>query len=128
MTIHSLIFSLLTTTLVAGSVFAAGVELKTQTLCGWYEHPTPQNMWLQDRNGQWIVGTQGGHQIEDDWGFSPKFSDSQWVKTNGYYGYGCACITGVVNVVTHRFISISSARAQSLSVCRKDRALKEPTD
>lgn len=127
MKVHSLCFALLTAAaLVAGSAFAAEPEQKTQTRCGWFENPTPQNIWLIDRDGHWIIGTQGGDQIEDVWKFSPEFSDSQWVKTNGYYGYGCACIKGVVNVATHRFISIASARAQSLDVCRKDPTLTEP--
>ncbi|GHU19311.1 hypothetical protein FACS189475_06300 [Betaproteobacteria bacterium] len=123
MTIHSLFFSLLFLALVAGSVFAAESEHKTQTLCGWFQNPTPANAWLQDRSGEWFVSIQGGRQAEGDW---PEFDDSQWVKTNGHYGYGCACIKGVVNVATHDVISISSARAQSLSICRKDRTLKEP--
>jgi hypothetical protein len=109
--------------LVASSAFAAEVELKTQTLCGWFENPTPANIFLIDRSGEWTIGIQGGQQIEDDWPW-PKFNDSQWIKNNGHYGYGCACITGVVNVSTRDVISISSSRAQSLNICRTDRAIK----
>lgn len=109
--------------LVAGSSSAVDAGPKTQTLCGWFQNPTPGNAWLQDRSAEWIVGIQGGHQAEGDW---PEFSPSQWIKTNRSYGYGCACIKGVVNSETREVISIVSARAQPLNVCRKDRALKKP--
>jgi hypothetical protein len=118
-----LTIALVITLLVAGSAFANSTDLKTQTLCGWFDNPTPANAWLYDRNGEWTIGIQGGHQAEGDW---PSFKDSQWVKTNRHYGYGCACIKGIVNVATHEVVSITSAKAQSLSICRKDRALKEP--
>ena len=109
--------------LVVGSASAAESEPKTQTLCGWFQNPTPGNAWLQDRSAEWVVGIQGGHQAEGDW---PEFEPSQWIKTNRSYGYGCACIKGVINSETREVISIFSARAQPLKVCRKDRALKQP--
>ncbi|HTH95389.1 MAG TPA: DUF4087 domain-containing protein [Rhodocyclaceae bacterium] len=108
---------------IAVAVAEAGPEIQTQTLCGWFENPTPGNAWLRDRKAEWVVGIQGAHQAEGEW---PEFRDSQWIKTNSSHGYGCACITGVVNPETHEVISITSARAQSLGVCRKDRALKKP--
>jgi hypothetical protein len=109
--------------LVTNSASATETELKTQTLCGWFENPTTANIFLIDRSGEWTIGIQGGQQIEDDWPW-PKFNDSQWVKNNGNYGYGCACITGIVNVSTRDVISISSTRAQLLSICRNDRTIK----
>lgn len=108
-----------------GAACAAEPALRTQTLCGWFQNPTPGNVWLQDRNAEWVIGIQGGHQAEGDW---PEFTASEWVNTNRSYGYGCACIKGIVNNETHEVVSIVSARAQSLSVCRRDRALKQPVD
>jgi hypothetical protein len=115
--------TLLFVALLAGSTYATEAEIKTQTLCGWFQNPTPGNAWLQDRNAEWVVGIQGDHQAEGDW---PEFSSSQWVKTNGSHGYGCACIKGVVNTSTREVISITSAQAQALGACRRDRALKKP--
>lgn len=93
--------------------------------CGWFVNPTPANAWLIDRDGEWIIGTQGGNQAEGDW---PSFKKNQWVKTNGSYGYGCACMNITANQETKEVTEIKSAYAQSLSVCRKDRSLKEPKD
>src|SRR5258706_16350511 len=94
-----------------------------ETRCGWFTNPTPANAWLNDRNGEWIIGTQGGHQAEGDW---PFFKPKQWVHTNGSsYGYGCACLQVRVNKQTHEVLEIKSSRARSLVQCRQDPALKK---
>ncbi len=93
-------------------------------LCGWFLNPTPANVWLVDRQAEWIVSTQGGAEAEGDW---PQFKPAQWVKTNGNYGHGCACLRVVADPDTHQIVSIKSARAQSLAVCQRDRSLKAPS-
>ena len=97
---------------------------KFETRCGWLTNPTPANMWLQDRDAQWIIGMQGGYQMQGEipW---PEFKRGQWVRTNvGSYGHGCACLVLRVNKDTHEVLEIKSARARPLSACRRDRALK----
>jgi Protein of unknown function (DUF4087) len=108
-------------TLLIGAASAQPLQ-KLKTRCGWFEKPTPANAWLIDRDGQWIIGTQGGHQAEGDW---PNFKDSQWVKTNINYGYGCACLKVMANQRTHEITRIRSAQARSLDACRRDRTLKK---
>src|SRR3712207_8863861 len=83
--------------LLVGVAFAGGRPVpagapaaqESVTRCGWFENPTPANGSLLDREAEWIVGVQGGHQAEGDW---PSFGKGQWVETNGHYGYGCACL------------------------------------
>ena len=116
---------LIVVTVVIGQLEAPDISAgsRFETRCGWFSNPTPGNAWLDDRDGQWIVGTQGGHQAEGDW---PDFKPRQWVKTNGSYGYGCACVRVRVNHGTREVLEIKSAYARSLASCRKDGALKEP--
>lgn len=120
--VNAFIF-VITTSLLMSAAMAKEQPIKAQTRCGWFSNPTPANAWLEDKDGQWIIGTQGGHQAEGDW---PSFKRSQWVKTNGSYGYGCACIKGIADQATHEISVIKSATARPLSVCRKDRTLKKP--
>lgn len=121
-----LIFSCLLLATVAlvsgrtGTSDARAVE-QVETRCGWFSNPTPANASLHDREAEWIIGVQGGHQAEGDW---PNFGRGQWVETNVHYGYGCACLRMRVNRETHEVIEIASARARPLAVCRRDRALK----
>lgn len=103
-----------------GSANSSTVE-KTETRCGWFSNPTPGNASLHDRDDEWIIGVQGGHQAEGDW---PQFPPKQWVETNVHYGYGCACLRVQVDHSTNHVIKIESGRARPLSVCRRDRALK----
>lgn len=92
-----------------------------ETRCGWFYNPTPSNAWLTDRDGEWTIAVQGGYQAEGDW---PAFKDSQWVKTNINYGYGCACMRVDVDRQEKRILRIRSAFSRPLLACRKDKALK----
>ncbi|WP_370680987.1 DUF4087 domain-containing protein [Comamonas sp. GB3 AK4-5] len=103
--------------------FASPETAASQRRCGWWENPRPGNAWLNDRDGSWTVGMQGGPQAEGDW---PSFSDAQWVRTNGYYGYGCACLRVVADADTQQVQRILSATAKPLAACRLDRHLREP--
>ena|SRR5271154_7336507 len=112
-------------TLIAVFLFVstASVASAGELRCGWYEDPTPANAWLTDRDATWIIGVQGGYQARGDW---PDFTKKQWVRTNGDYGHGCACIHGIFDHQTKRVVNITSAQAQTLTNCREDHALKEP--
>lgn len=102
---------------------AAGVAQPLENRCGWFHNPTPNNATLTDRDGEWVVSTQGGDSAEGDW---PVFTDAQWKKTNGHYGYGCACMKVVVDRSDGRVLRIASATAKPLKACREDRALPKP--
>ena len=117
---------LITAAFVSGQPLTPPVPSEPQrfeTRCGWFVNPTPANAWLEDRDGEWIIGVQGGYQAEGDW---PSFKPRQWVETNVHYGYGCACMRVRVDRESRRVLEIKSAYARSLSACRRDRKLKEP--
>ena len=114
---------LLCAALAVSAARAQESPAKVQTRCGWFDNPTPGNASLFDRDGEWVIGIQGGHQADGDW---PEFSDAQWVDTNGHHGHGCACLDAVVSASTHEVMRITTAHAKALAVCRRDHALKEP--
>ena len=117
-------FLLLATALVSvspGSI-ARPTLVKSEMRCGWFSNPTPANASLFDRDGEWIIGVQGGHQAEGDW---PQFSPKQWVETNRHYGYGCACLRVRVDRSEQQILVIESGQARALSVCRRDPALRK---
>ena len=95
-----------------------------ETRCGWFDNPTPGNIWLHDRDGEWTIGEQGGYQIKEDWPW-PVFKPGEWVKTNRNYGYGCVCINVTVDQKTHRVLQIKSVRSRPLAACRQEPALKK---
>ena len=100
-------------------------KLLFETRCGWFSNPTPGNIWLNDRDGEWIIGIQGGYQIEGDWDW-PEFKKGQWIRTNaGSYGYGCACMQVRVDKETNRVLEIKGARSRPLAACRKEPSLKK---
>lgn len=110
-------------TLALASLPAAAAEPGSVLRCGWFENPTPGNAWLTDRDGEWLVGLQGGHQAEGDW---PQLPETEWVATNGSYGYGCACLRVIADADSRTIQRILSAQPRSLKICRDDRALTEP--
>ncbi len=95
-----------------------------ETRCGWFSNPTPANIWLYDRQGEWTIGVQGGYQVAGDWDW-PVFKRGQWVATNGSYGYGCVCLKAKVNGKTHEVLEIRNARARPLASCNQDPALQK---
>ena len=124
-TIFIVMMVLILTTLSFSRVEArsSANEERVETRCGWFSNPTPGNAWLNDRHGEWLIGIQGGHQAEGDW---PSFKDRDWVKTNGHYGYGCACMKVSVDHETTKVSRIFTASSRPLATCRRDRTLKEP--
>ena len=111
---------------VSGQAAPAVVPAPPQfeTRCGWFSNPTPANISLYDRDGDWTIGVQGGYQVEGEWDW-PAFKPRQWVRTNGHYGHGCACLQLRVDKESGRVLEIRSARARPLAACRRDRALKK---
>lgn len=104
-----------------GAVAAGAGPLETR--CGWLSNPTPANVWLYDREGEWTIGVQGGYQAKGDW--SPENGYKQWTETNGHYGYGCTCMRMRVDKRSHRVIEIQSVKERPLAACRQDPALKK---
>ncbi len=93
--------------------------------CGWLHNPTPGNWWLVDRDGEWILATQGDSRAEgmDD---LPDMSAADWQETNGYYGYGCACMTITADPATGAVTRVMGAEPKPLEQCRADKALPRP--
>lgn len=107
----------------AGAASADAGPPKGQLRCGWFQNPTPANAWLTDREGEWLIAAQGGHQARGDW---PSFPPWRWVRTNGNYGHGCTCMRVLTDQSSFTVTKILSSSSRSLAVCRKDPALQEP--
>ena len=104
------------------AILAAASPSATERRCGWLDNPTPANWWLTDRDGEWLIGAQGGYQAPgmDE---MPDMTRRGWVRTNGHYGYGCACMEVNVDRASRRIARIVSATPLPLRQCRADRAL-----
>lgn len=87
--------------------------------CGWLDNPSPGNASLFDRDGEWTIAVQGGHQASGDW--PPAFRPGEWIRLGpGDYGYGCACLSVNVDASEKTILNVASGKARPLSVCRKD--------
>ena len=95
---------------------------RAQNRCGWYDNPTPQNFYLIDGAGEWILSEMGRHEASGDW--RPAFKESDWVLSgNGSYGYGCACASVIVDKGDRRIVRVLSSRVRRLSACYSDKTL-----
>ena len=88
-------------------------------------NPTPGNWWLNDRDGEWILASQGSEPAPgmDE---MPDMSTSGWVETNGHYGYGCACVTLAYDPASRRVTKVADFRPKPLKLCRADKRLPRP--
>jgi len=111
------------TPLIALAIAAQSTPIEMR--CGWLHNPTPGNWWLADRDGEWLIGAQGGYQAPgmDE---MPDMSTAGWTETNGHYGHGCACIRITVDRRTRRVTRIVSARPLPLRRCQADPRLRRP--
>jgi hypothetical protein len=111
--------TLLPLTLVVMAVLPAAAA---ENRCGWVANPTPGNWMLFDADGRWTMSAQGGYQAP---GMDklPEWPEAEWVKTNGYYGYGCGCLSVTANAAVERISAIRSASVRPLSACQNDPAL-----
>ena len=95
----------------------------TAKRCGWLHNPTPANWWLTDRDGEWILMTQGVAEETPGMEEIPDMSQHEWEETHGHYGYGCACMTVTADPATRRVLRIAKVEPKPLATCRADRAL-----
>ncbi len=110
---------------IATSSAAKPTVAKPETRCGWLQNPTPSNWWLDDRQGTWTLSVQGGYEASgmDN---MPDMSTNGYVKTNGNYGYSCACMKVSTNKRTMQIKHVFSARPVPLRQCRSDKNLPKP--
>lgn len=103
---------------------AVAASAKGVRRCGWLSNPTPANWWLTDRDGQWVLGSQGADQAPgmDE---MPDMSTAGWVETNGHYGYGCACMT-ITADAEGQVTRVADAQPKPLKQCQADRKLPKP--
>jgi hypothetical protein len=96
-----------------------------ETRCGWLANPTPGNYFLFDGNGPesgWTISAQGGYEaVGAD--KIPDISAKEYVKTNGEYGYGCACLSVDADKKTERIVKIYSFKQLPLKKCKADKKL-----
>jgi hypothetical protein len=115
--------------LVALSLLGATPAVKDQEVgenrCGWLVNPTPANYELVDREGRWLLSSQGGYQAPgiDD---MPDMTVAGWVSDNGSYGHGCACLKVTTNKRSMKITRLLSSRALPLARCTADRTLPRP--
>jgi hypothetical protein len=114
--------ALATALLATGTIALPAPAAAPERRCGWLQNPTPANYWLLDRDGEWTLSAQGGYRAEgmDD---LPDMTTRGWVRTNGYYGYGCACMSVTTDRGSGRVMRIFSATPVPLRQCRADRRL-----
>lgn len=105
-----------------GNKSAAG---QAQNRCGWLVNPTPGNWWLVDKDAMWVFATQGNAEGAGAAGMDklPDFDPTQYVNSNGNYGYGCACVKLITDPATKTVKSITGGKTLPLATCRKDKSL-----
>lgn len=104
---------------------ASAAQAAAERRCGWLWNPTPGNYSLKDCEAEWIISRQGpdaAAALEN----MPDMTVRGWVETNVHHGYGCACITAVLDRQARRVTRLLSAEPLPLARCRADRRLLPP--
>jgi Protein of unknown function (DUF4087) len=110
--------------LACGPVAATPKADKTEKRCGYLVNPTPANWWLTDRDGEWLIGAQGGYQAQGLKVLPESFFEKGWVRINGSYGYRCACLTVTTHHKTMHVQRIFAGQPLSMKHCTRDKAIR----
>lgn len=117
---------MLKTILAAAVIIAAAAPAMAENRCGWIQNPTPGNWSLSDKDGAWVIMSQGAGDEPPGMDNIPDISARQYVRTNGNYGYACACMEVDTDWNEGRITEIYSFRQLSLNKCNNDPALSSP--
>ena len=97
--------------------------------CGWYNNPSPANVFLKDADGFWWIAKQGSPPAPgSNDAYTPAFDDrvrldaaGKIVTNGGSYGYSCACADGVFGPVgSGEVLSITRLDALPIAQCEND--------
>ncbi|ELZ5938906.1 DUF4087 domain-containing protein [Providencia stuartii] len=93
--------------------------------CGWLDNPTPGNLWLIDRDAEWSISQQGGHESEGiEKIIDNSIDPSEIIYTNGNYGVRCACLSVEVDNKSKTIIKIYSFDLLKIKQCRDDKKIQ----
>ena len=107
-------------------ITAASPLLAAETRCGWLQNPTPANWWLDDADGSWTIMSQGGGEGPQGMDLIPDISERDYVRTNGNYGYACACLSVETDDNEGSITRILSFRQLALWKFKNDGNLSAP--
>jgi hypothetical protein len=100
-------------------------EAAPENRCGWVVNPTPGNWWLTDRDGDWILATQGSDREALGMENIGDISAGDYKAVNGNYGYACGCMKVETEVSggQRHITAVYSFKQGKLAQCAKDKAL-----
>lgn len=87
---------------------------------GWFYNFTPGNMTLIDRDGEWIIGVQGGFQAEWQVEVDLTANEDESVLINGPHGYSCVSIDVTLDKKSKHILVIKEAKQLLLKKCLED--------
>ncbi len=120
--------SALALALLSSLVTALPAHAAPANRCGWIVNPTPGNWWLTDKDGDWILSTQGQETDVPGMDLIPDLTEHDFVATNGSYGHACGCMKvdtdagGDMKTIT----AIYSFKQLPIGTCSKDKSLPKP--
>ena len=103
----------------------SAAEAAPENRCGWVVNPTPGNWWLTDRDGDWILATQGSDREALGMENIGDISAGDYKAVNGNYGYACGCMKVETEVSggERRITAVYSFKQGKLAQCTKDKTL-----
>jgi hypothetical protein len=98
--------------------------------CGWLINLQRGDWSLIDADRTWILARHDDANADTMavMDMVPAFDPAEFVATGEYYGYGCACLTVIIDGAQGRVTAIASSKRLPLAICRTDPALPAPVD
>jgi hypothetical protein len=83
--------------------------------CGWLDNPSPANLFLDDKDGEWVIASMGEAAGPNAIGAD----DVPWEND-------CACLVVDTDKKSQRIVRIYSTQIEPKAKCRADKSLPKP--
>lgn len=113
--------SLLGFCLLIGFQSVANAEYR----CGWLDNPAAGEYQFTDKSASWTIRSRRGYQLPaNSLKNLPEPLESEYVRSNGRFGYSCACLSVTTDASSKRITSILHKGKQVLlKRCLEDKTI-----
>ena len=110
---------------VIGLLCLSTSAMAAEYRCGWIENPGPSTWWMTDKDGRWVISTQGGYSVgSQSIDYLPNVIPNEYIRVSGIYGYSCGCLSVDTNKQNKRITKILTKGKQVfLKQCLEDKAI-----
>ena len=113
--------------LIAITLLAVPALATAEYRCGWLDNPSAGHFQFIDKQAAWTISKPGVYQLAaTSINNLPKRVESEFIRTNGEFGYSCSCLSVSTDSKSKRITKIAHLGKQVLlKRCLEDKSIAD---